>query len=99
MGATGLYVQSADMVKLGMLYLDGGVYRGERFLSREWTDMAVSRCYALAPCGPNGAYGKGGMYGQELLVLPGQNRGVAVQAFADSLNELNDWIFAYGDRA
>ncbi|MBR5752408.1 MAG: beta-lactamase family protein [Clostridia bacterium] len=99
MGATGLYVHSADMVKLGMLYLDGGVYRGERFLSREWTDMAVSRCYALAPCGPNGAYGKGGMYGQELLVLPGQNRVVAVQAFADSLNELNDWIFAYGDRA
>ena len=97
-GATGLYLHSADMVKLGMVYLNGGLYRGERVLSREWVDLAVKNEYALNRMGSSGAYGKGGMYGQELLVLPGQQRVVAVQAFCDGLDELNGFILGYGEK-
>ncbi len=91
-GATGLYVCSEDMVKLGMLYLNDGLYGGERILSEEWTKLAVAREYALCWINNRKAYGKGGMYGQELLIIPGQQRVVAIQAFCDDLNSINDFI-------
>ena len=97
-GATGLYVHSADMVKLGMLYLNGGVYRGKRLLSSKWTNLAVSRCYGLNPYGGGRAYGKGGMYGQELLILPDQKRVVAIQSFGNDPEAVNEWMLGYGDR-
>ena len=97
-GATGLYVHASDMVKLGLVYLNGGLYKGKRVLSREWTDLAVSRQYALDWNGDRSAYGKGGMYGQQLLVLPGQHRAVAIQSFCGDIGPLNGWIMQYGDR-
>ena len=41
-GATGLYLSAGDMVKLGALYRDGGVYEGKRLLSQAWTRRATS---------------------------------------------------------
>ena len=97
-GATGLYAHSADMAKLGLLYLNGGLYRGKRILSETWTGMAVDKGYALDWYGQKCAYGKGGMFGQELLIIPKQHRVVAIQAFCDELDGINDFIFSYGDR-
>lgn len=69
-GATGLYIGAQDMVKLGALYMEGGMWQGRRLLSREWTETAVAREYAfhtLCRDMPDAPAGKGGMYGQMLL--------------------------------
>ena len=82
MGATGLYIRSEDMAKLGKLYLNGGVWEKQRLLSRTWVDTVLQRGYELVPreADPT-AYGKGGMRGQMLMVLPEKNRVVAWQGF------------------
>ena len=77
MGATGLYIRTQDMVKLGALYLRQGTYAGKRILSEHWTRLVLERGYELCPAGKNGAYGKGGMYGQMLVVFPEDERVLA----------------------
>lgn len=67
MGATGLYVSAGDMVKLGALYLNGGVYEGRRYLSEDWVKLALERGFELRQTGLGDLIGKGGMYGQMLL--------------------------------
>ena len=85
MGATGLYMHSEDIVKLGALYLCGGVWNGKRLLSEEWCRIAPDRGYAFAWDFSHVMYSKGGMYGQDLVVYPSQGIAMAVQTFdADS---------------
>ncbi|MCR4622603.1 MAG: beta-lactamase family protein [Clostridiales bacterium] len=91
-GATGLYVHSSDMAKLGLVYLNDGLYKGRRILSKEWTQLAVAREFALNRYGRKSAYGKGGMYGQELLVVPYQDRVIAIQSFSETPDEFNDFV-------
>ena len=95
MGATGLYIRTDDMVKLGALYLNGGCYHGERILSKEWVNTVLERGYELRE-GVAGAIRKGGMRGQMLAIFPKQNRAVAWHAcgFADS-DHLLEWIARY----
>lgn len=68
-GATGLYLRTEDVAKLGVLYLNGGVWKGERIISGEWVRLVLSRGYEFKPQG-GGWYGKGGMYGQMLCFNP-----------------------------
>lgn len=49
MGATGLYIRTQDMVKLGALYLRQGTYAGKRILSEHWTRLVLERGYELCP--------------------------------------------------
>ena len=91
MGATGLYIGSADMAKLGLLYLNGGLYRGGRLLSRDWTRAALERGYAFDRVA-DGLFCKGGMYGQRLYVDRTNRRVLAVQAFDDAVGGLDRWI-------
>ena len=95
MGATGLYIRTTDMTKLGAVYLNGGCYHGERILSKKWVDTVFERGYELRPC-EAGAYRKGGMRGQMLAIFPRQNRVVAWHAcgFGES-ERLLEWIAAY----
>lgn len=76
-GATGLYIRSEDIAKLGAVYLGGGVYRGARFLSEAWVSAVLEREYELRPVCNGRAFSKSGMRGQMLLVIPSQNRVVA----------------------
>lgn len=39
-GAVGLFVSAEELAQLGLLYLNGGVYNGERILSEEWVRLA-----------------------------------------------------------
>ena len=98
MGATGLYIRAADMVKLGELYRTGGCYGGRRYLSEDWVRLALSRPYELSPNEGGRSYSKGGMRGQNLLVVPGQKRAVAWHAFerTDS-GVLTRWIETHGE--
>lgn len=86
MGATGLYVRADDMAKLGALYMHGGEWQGKRILSQAWVDTVLARGYELRPKrdGACGAYGKGGMYGQMLMVVPEKGRAVAWTGFNKS---------------
>lgn len=83
-GATGLYICTEDMVKLGMLYLDGGVYDGQRLISEEWVRQAIAREYEFHVMTPNGLIGKGGMYGQGLVFSREKQFAAAWQSYDTS---------------
>lgn len=76
-GATGLYIRIEDLIKLGMLYLNRGVYEGKRILSENWVDTVLSNGYELKLQKNGISYGKGGMRGQMLMILPHCHRAVA----------------------
>ena len=65
-GATGLYIRSSDVAKLGRIYLDGGKYNGEQIISKEWADLVIKEGYELNKSGAG--YAKGGMRGQYLYI-------------------------------
>ena len=92
-GATGLYTRTEEIVKLGSIYLHGGVWRGKRILSEKWVSRVLEREYELRPLCDGRAYGKGGMRGQMLLVIPEQGRVVAWHGCGNySTKELSAWI-------
>ncbi len=95
MGATGLYISAEDMVKLGFLYANGGEWRGERLLSREWIDLAFERELCVMRDETGKMYVKGGMYGQSLAILPGERRAAALQAYGADSRAFEKW---YRDR-
>ena len=59
--------------------MDGGVWKGQRILSKQWVDKVRSSGYELKPVGVGEAFGKGGMRGQMLLIIPESDRIVAWQ--------------------
>ncbi|MBE6559395.1 MAG: beta-lactamase family protein [Ruminococcaceae bacterium] len=81
MGATGLYIYTDDMAKLGELYLRGGVYNGRRLISEAWVETAKDRGYEFHRICDGRAYGKGGAFGQMLLFMPGDDRVVAWHSY------------------
>lgn len=85
-GATGLYIRVDDMIKLGAVYLNKGEYRGARIVSEKWVDTVLEREYEFKPNGIKDSYNKGGLYGQELLVIPCENRVVAWQGHTKESN-------------
>ncbi len=42
LGGWGLHVSHEDMLKLGVLYLNGGTWNGKRLISRDWVKLASS---------------------------------------------------------
>lgn len=82
MGATGLYVRTDDLAKLGQIYLDGGMYNGKRILSEEAVKTVFEKGYELSWRGSY--YSKGGMRGSMLQIIPDKNRVVAWTACDDS---------------
>ena len=66
MGATGLYLSTGDMAKLGLVYANGGRYGEKQVVSEAWVALALDRGYEFRPVGERGLYAKGGMRGQML---------------------------------
>jgi CubicO group peptidase (beta-lactamase class C family) len=66
-GATGLYIRAKDMVKLGWLYINGGMYEGKKLISERWISEEERDELAFRSCGAGDLRGKGGMYGQMLM--------------------------------
>ncbi len=73
-GATGLYITTEDMLKLGILYMQNGVYEGKRYLSERFVQKALGRFEFRV--NRNG-FAKGGMYGQLLYFDPVRKQVVA----------------------
>lgn len=96
MGATGLYIRSRDMAKLGVVYMQKGLYRGKRIISEEWVDIVFSNSYELHPEYDGRIFNKGGMFGQQLVLIPSKNRVVAWNAFEGSQGgNLLEWCANY----
>ena len=83
-GATGLYLRTEDMVKLGILYLNKGMWKGTRVLSEEWVDLVISNEYEFSSLG-NGWYGKGGMRGQLLMFNIEKGKAVACHSYENTI--------------
>ncbi len=97
-GATGMYASAADIVKLGWLYLNGGVFEGRHLLSAKWVKRVLTREYELHMMTPNGLIGKGGMYGQGLVLSKegrfavswhGYEGGAGIERLIDYLDSLH----------
>ncbi len=87
-GGWGIHVSAEDMLKLGVLYLNKGVWNGKRILSEEWIAEATSSIsdnsawkdpewscgygYQIWRC-KNNSYRADGAYGQYIIVSPDKN--------------------------
>ena len=93
-GGTGIHVSSDDIIKLGMLYRDGGLFVGRRLLSEEWTrrvhlphsdnssnetpDWQSGYGYQFW-CNAREGYRGDGACGQLMVILPERGMVIAVQ--------------------
>lgn len=86
-GATGMKLTVHELSRLGQLYLQGGVFAGQRILSENWVRTATS-CQIR---GKDGGYGYflwidkdgfsiSGKWGQKCLVYPGKGKMVTWMA-------------------
>lgn len=92
-GATGLYISTEDMAKLGQLYVQKGVYDGKRILSERFVEKVFERGFELHPVGTSGnAYAKGGMFGQLLYLNRKTGRVIAIHSFDADIPKLMEYL-------
>ena len=106
-GGTGLFLTTEDIAKFGQLYLQKGVWNGERLLSEEWVNEATSKQisngddsnnstrgygYQFWRC-ENNSYRGDGMYAQLCIVMPDQNSVVAITSDSNQAGEEMNIIF------
>lgn len=91
-GATGLYISAEDMVKLGALYLNGGVYEGKRYISEKWVKLVLANEYEFHRLSGTDFVGKGGLFGQELVFSKERGFAAAWHSFEKDSNEYNKLI-------
>lgn len=96
MGATGIYIRTDELVKLGSIYANSGMYEGMRILSEEFVNIVLSRHYELACLVDGVAYGKGGMRGQMIMVLPKAKKSVAWTGCGD--NAFHSFVIKYHNK-
>ena len=76
-GATGLYIRAEDLVKHGVIYLNGGMYGDKRILSQGWVQTVLDRGYEFRSYDKGVSFRKGGMRGQMLIIVPRMKRVMA----------------------
>jgi CubicO group peptidase (beta-lactamase class C family) len=103
--AGGIQLRPRDMLKLGQLYLDGGVWRGRRLVDAKWIDASVVRRTTFGTNHDYGyawhlhtfrvhdhdyrAYAAEGNGGQFVIVVPELDLAVAITA--GSYGEFSTW--------
>lgn len=111
-GGVGFSISCKDAAKLGLLYLQNGVYGGKRLLSEKYIGLATS---AVSDNGGNGnpdwcagygyqfwknyrgGYRADGAFGQAVLVLPERDTVIAFFSEGDDFQGLLDAAFALSD--
>lgn len=105
-GAVGLHISIDSMAKMGLMYQNGGIYEGKRYLSEEWVKEATSIVSDSSGNGnpdwcagygyqiwmnAEGGYRGDGAFGQ--LILVKDDFVAAVNAFtADMQGEITDVV-------
>lgn len=83
-GAAGLYLKLIDMMKLGVLYLNGGYWKDKKLLEESWIQQATQKQievpetqlwdrgygYQFKILPYQNAFRADGMFGQETIILP-----------------------------
>jgi CubicO group peptidase (beta-lactamase class C family) len=89
-GATGLYMRTLDMAKLGVLYAQDGVWEGRRILSEDWVRRATTfpegREYNYTFWKWDRGYQGNGAHCQILAVVPERRIVFAAHAYMDNFD-------------
>jgi len=73
-----VYTNARDLGRLGLLYLNGGTWKGERIISEEWIDFARTP----APASNN----RGEQYGGQWWLVPNNRTDVPADAYSTAGN-------------
>lgn len=73
-----VYTNARDLARFGMLYLQNGVWNGERLLSEQWIDFVRTPAPATV--------GRGGHYGGQWWLVPEGREDVPQDAYSTSGN-------------
>ncbi|HEY9075291.1 MAG TPA: serine hydrolase [Anaerolineaceae bacterium] len=108
MGFTGLHVKTEDIARLGMLYLNRGVWNGQRLLPEAWVAQATAKQVAndqndnpdwqqgygfqFWRC-QHGAFRGDGAFGQYCLVLPEQDTVIAITSGTNNMQVVLDLVW------
>jgi CubicO group peptidase (beta-lactamase class C family) len=109
-GGWGLSVTTGDISKLGTLYLQKGVWKGERLLSEAWVEEATALQtsngsnpesdwdqgygYQFWQCRHN-AYRGDGAFGQYCIVMPEQDAVLAITSGSDDMQGILDLVWEH----
>lgn len=109
-GGWGLSITTQDIARFGQLYLQRGIWQGQRLLSESWVEAATSR---QVPNGPNanvdweqgygyqfwrcrhGAYRGDGAFGQFCIVMPDQEAVLAVTSGVSNMQAVLDLVWEH----
>ncbi|HEY0240921.1 MAG TPA: serine hydrolase domain-containing protein [Friedmanniella sp.] len=109
LGFTGLHATTDAIARLGLLYLQRGVWNGTRLLSDAWVAEAT-RTQVANPDEPNPDWRQGygfqfwmgrhgfrgdGAYGQFCIVLPEQDAVIATTASTENMQGILDAVWAH----
>ncbi len=108
MGGFGLHVKTEDIARLGQLYLQKGVWNGQRILPEDWVAEATSLQvdnqpndnvdwrqgygYQFWRCQHN-AYRGDGAFGQYCIVMPDQDAVIAITSGVGNMQAVLDLIW------
>jgi|GEM_PF-4332907 len=94
LGGTGLYLASFDYIKLMQLWLQDGIWEGQRLISKEWITLTEENDYGLdCRSKEQGIYFKSGMLGQMMMYSRRDNRVIAIQSYSRNLGPVIDEVF------
>ena len=73
-----VYTNARDLARFGLLYLQNGMWDGERLLSQEWIDFVTTPAPSTV--------GRGGMYGGQFWLVPESRDDVPADAYSTNGN-------------
>ncbi|WP_052339197.1 serine hydrolase domain-containing protein [Gorillibacterium massiliense] len=109
-GGFGLNLKTEDIAKFGQLYLQKGLWNGQRLIPEEWVEKASSKqisndngekdwgCgygYQFWRCKPVGVYRGDGAFGQYCIVMPEQDAVLAVTSAVGDMQILLDVVWTH----
>jgi len=108
-GGFGLSVKTEDIAKFGQLYLQKGLWNGQRLLPEAWIDEATASHTDNAPnensdweqgygyqfwrCRPQNVYRGDGAFGQYCVVMPDQDAVIAITSGVGNMQAVLDLIW------